>query len=386
MTSKSKKEIKFIQGNEACVEGALYAGVEFFAGYPITPSTEIAELLAGRLPEQGGKFIQMEDEIASMCAIVGASLTGRKVMTATSGPGFSLKQEAIGYACMAEIPCVIANVQRGGPSTGNPTHVGQGDINQARWGTHGDHNIIALTASNHQDVFSITVDAFNMAETSRTPVILLFDEAVGHLREKLIIPEAGELPIVDRLRTSVPKGVDYYPYLPREDGRLPMSDFGGHHRYNVTGLFHDMWGFPSNNPKVVNELLRHLVDKIDNNIQAITRFKEHFMEGAEYILISYGSSARSAIHLAQNRRAKGEKIGVLELQSIWPFPAQMVREKCRGAKAVLVVEMNMGQVMAQVKAAVDEPGRVFLANRIDGKLVTPSDIKQLLRVIQGRGV
>ncbi|KJS02805.1 MAG: 2-oxoglutarate ferredoxin oxidoreductase subunit alpha [Desulfobulbaceae bacterium BRH_c16a] len=378
--------IKFIQGNEACVEGALYAGLEFFAGYPITPSTEIAEHLAGRLPERGGKFIQMEDEIASMCAIVGASLTGRKVMTATSGPGFSLKQEAIGYACMAEIPCVIANVQRGGPSTGNPTHVSQGDVNQARWGTHGDHNIIALTASNHQDVFSITVDAFNMAETYRTPVILLLDEAVGHLREKLVIPEKGELPIVDRLRTSVPKGVDYHPYLPREDGRLPMSDFGGDHRYNVTGLFHDMWGFPSNNPKVVNELLRHLVDKIDNNIQTITRYKEHCLEGAEYILISYGSSARSAIHLAQNRRNKGEKIGVLELQSIWPFPVELVREKCAGAKAVLVVEMNMGQVMAQVKAAVDEPGKVFLANRIDGKLITPSDIKRLLRVIQGRGV
>jgi 2-oxoglutarate ferredoxin oxidoreductase subunit alpha len=378
--------VKFIQGNEACVEGALYAGLEFFAGYPITPSTEIAEHLAGRLPERGGKFIQMEDEIASMCAIVGASLTGRKVMTATSGPGFSLKQEAIGYACMAEIPCVIANVQRGGPSTGNPTHVSQGDINQARWGTHGDHNIIALTASNHQDVFSITVDAFNMAETYRTPVILLLDEAVGHLREKLVIPEKGELPIVDRLRTSVPKGVDYHPYLPREDGRLPMSDFGGDHRYNVTGLFHDMWGFPSNNPKVVNELLRHLVDKIDNNIQTITRYKEHCLEGAEYILISYGSSARSAIHLAQNRRNKGEKIGVLELQSIWPFPIELVREKCAGAKAVLVIEMNMGQVMAQVKAAVDEPGKVFLANRIDGKLITPSDIKGLLRVIQGRGV
>ena len=301
--------IKFLQGNEACVEGALYAGVEFFAGYPITPSTEIAEVLSARLPEKGGKFIQMEDEIASMCAIVGASLTGRKVMTATSGPGFSLKQEAIGYACMAEIPCVIANVQRGGPSTGNPTHVSQGDINQARWGTHGDHNIIALTASNHQDVFSITVDAFNLAETYRTPVILLLDEAVGHLREKLVIPEVGELPIVDRLRTSVRKGVDYHPYLPREDGRLPMSDFGGDHRYNVTGLFHDMWGFPSNNPKVVNELLRHLVDKIDNNIQAITRYKEHFLEDADYILVSYGSSARSAIHLAKNRRAKGEKIG-----------------------------------------------------------------------------
>lgn len=378
--------IRFVQGNEACVEGAIYAGVEFFAGYPITPSTEIAEHLSRRLPEVGGKFIQMEDEIASMCAIIGASLTGKKVMTATSGPGFSLKQEAIGYACMAEIPCVIANVQRGGPSTGNPTHVSQGDINQARWGTHGDHAIIALTASNHQDVFNITVDAFNMAETYRTPVVLLFDEAVGHMREKLVIPEEGELEIVDRLRTSVPKGVDYHPYLPREDGRLPMSDFGGEHRYNVTGLFHDMWGFPSNNPTVVNELLRHLVDKIDNNVHAITRYKEHCMDDAEYVFVSYGSAARSAIHLAQTRRNRGEKIGVLELQSIWPFPVDVVREKCADAKAILVVEMNMGQVMAQVKAAVRKPNRVFLANRIDGKLITPTDIKKLLRVIQGRGV
>lgn len=380
------EKIKFVQGNEACVEGAIYAGIDFFAGYPITPSTEIAEHLSRRLPEIGGKFIQMEDEIASMCAIIGASLTGKKVMTATSGPGFSLKQEAIGYACMTEIPCVIANVQRGGPSTGNPTHVSQGDINQARWGTHGDHSIIALTASNHQDVFAMTVHAFNMAETYRTPVVLLFDEAIGHMREKLVIPEKGELEIVDRLRTSLGKGVDYHPYLPREDGRLPMSDFGGEHRYNVTGLFHDMWGFPSNNPKIVNELLRHLVDKIENNVQSITRYKEHFMEGADYVLISYGSSARSAIHLAKTRRARGEKIGVLELQSIWPFPTELVREKCEGAKAVLVVEMNLGQVMAQVKAAVRKPGRVFLANRIDGQLITPSDIKKLLRVIQGRGV
>jgi 2-oxoglutarate ferredoxin oxidoreductase subunit alpha len=381
-----EKKIKFVQGNEACVEGALYAGLDFYAGYPITPSTEIAENLALRLPQIGGKFIQMEDEIASMCAIIGASLTGNKVMTATSGPGFSLKQEAIGYACMAEIPCVIANVQRGGPSTGNPTHVGQGDINQARWGTHGDHSIVALTASNHQDVFSMTVDAFNIAETYRTPVILLLDEAIGHMREKLVIPEAGEIELVERLRTSVPKGVDYRPYLPREDGRLPMSDFGGQHRYNVTGLYHDMWGFPSANPKVVNELLRHLVDKIDTNINAITRYKEHYLEDAEYILVSYGSSARSAIHMAKNRREKNEKIGVLELQSIWPFPAELVREKCAGAKAVVVVEMNMGQVLAQVKAAVSEPEKVFLANRIDGKLITPSDIKRLLRVIQGRGI
>lgn len=309
-----------------------------------------------------------------MCAIVGASLTGHKVMTATSGPGFSLKQEAIGYACMAEIPCVIANVQRGGPSTGNPTHVSQGDINQARWGTHGDHSIIVLTASNHQDIFAITVDAFNFAETYRTPVVLLLDEAFGHMREKLEIPEQGEIAIVDRLRTSLGKDVDYHPYLPREDGRLPMSDFGGHHRYNVTGLYHDMWGFPSNNPTVVNQLLRHLVDKIENNVHSITRYKEHYLENAEYILVSYGSSARSAIHLAEERRRRGEKIGVLELQSLWPFPTEIVREKCVNARAIVMVEMNMGQVMAQVKAAVDKPRRVFLANRFDGKLITPQDI------------
>ena len=381
-----QKRIRFVQGNEACVEGALYAGVSFFAGYPITPSTEIAELLSERLPARGGKFIQMEDEIASMCAIVGASLTGRKVMTATSGPGFSLKQEAIGYACMAEIPCVIVNVQRGGPSTGNPTHVGQGDINQARWGTHGDHNIIALTASNHQDVFAVTVDAFNLAETYRTPVILLFDEVIGHMRERLVLPEPGELELVERLRTSVPKDVDYHPYLPREDGRLPMSDFGGEHRYNVTGLYHDMWGFPTSSPKIVNGLLRHLMDKIDNRVHEITRYKEHYMDGAEYVLVAYGASARSAIHLARSRRRRGEPIGVIELQSLWPFPAHLIREKCRTAKAVLVVEMNMGQVLHQVRAAVAEPERVFLVNRFDGMLITPTNIQQIIRVIQGRGM
>ncbi|MCP4671107.1 MAG: 2-oxoacid:acceptor oxidoreductase subunit alpha [Desulfobacula sp.] len=382
----NENNIRFIQGNEACVEGALYAGIDFFAGYPITPSTEILEHLAARLPQIGGKFIQMEDEIASMGAIIGASLTGKKVMTATSGPGFSLKQEALGYACMAEIPCVIANVQRGGPSTGNPTHVSQGDVNQAKWGTHGDHAIIALTASNHQDVFKITVDAFNMAETYRTPVVLLLDESIGHMREKLVIPEPGEIPVVERLRTSVKGGVDYHPYLPREDGRLPMSDFGGEHRYNVTGLFHDMWGFPNNNPGVVGELLRHLVDKIENNVNEISMYKEYWLDDAEYILISYGSSARSAIHLAKNRRARGMKIGVLELQTLWPFPVDMIREKCAGAKAVLVVEMNMGQVVTQVRNAVDNPHSVFLANKITGELISPSDIKSVLRMIQGKGV
>ncbi len=378
--------LTFVQGNEACVEAALYAGLDFFAGYPITPSTEIAELMSVRLPLKGGKFMQMEDEIASICAIIGASLTGQKVLTATSGPGFSLMQEGLGFAIMAEIPCVIVDVQRGGPSTGLPTKVSQGDVNQARWGVHGDHSIIALTASNHQDVFSITVDAFNFSETYRTPVILLFDEVIGHMRERLEIPAPGEIPLVERLKTSVREGVDYHPYLPREDGRLPMSDFGGVHRYNVTGLFHDMWGFPSDNPRVVHELLRHLVDKIDGHVSELTRYKEYFVDDAEILLISYGASARSALHVASDRRKRGERIGLLELQTIWPFPAALVREKTKNARYVVVVEMNMGQLLQSVKEAVERPERVFLSNRVDGVLITPDDIRNILRLIQGKGV
>ena len=380
------KTIKFIQGNEVCVEAAIYAGLDFYAGYPITPSSEITEHLARRLPQIGGKFIQMEDEIASLCAIIGASLTGHKVMTATSGPGFSLMQEALGYAVMTEIPCVIVDVQRGGPSTGIPTHGSQADVNQARWGTHGDHSIIALTASNHQDLFEMTVYAFNLAETYRTPVILLLDELVGHMRERLIVPEKGEIPLVERLKTSVKEGVDYHPYLPREDGRLPMSDFGGVHRYNVTGLYHDMWGFPSSEPRVVHGLIRHLMDKLENRAGQIARFKEYHLEDADVVFISFGCAARSALHVVKNRQQRGERLGLLELQTLWPFPSEIVREKCAGARSVIVVEMNMGQVLQAVKMAVDEPQKVFLANRIDGVFITPSDILNILRLIQGKGV
>ncbi len=380
------QDIKFIQGNEVCVEAALYAGLDFFAGYPITPSSEIAEHMAARLPGIGGKFLQMEDEISSLCAITGASLTGHKVMTATSGPGFSLMQEALGYAIMTEIPCVITNVQRGGPSTGLPTHGSQGDVNQARWGTHGDHAIIALTASNHQDLFQITVEAFNLAETYRTPVILLLDEMLGHMREKLIIPEVGEIPVVKRLRTAVPEGVDFHPYLPREDGRLPMSDFGDKHRYNVTGLYHDMWGFPTSDPQVIHGLIHHLTDKIENRVEQLTRYKEYFLEDAEVILLSYGSSARSALHIVKNRRKRGERLGLLELQTLWPFPAGLVRRKTKNADFVAVVEMNMGQIVDEVKKVVDQPKRVFLANRVDGEFITPTNIKDMIRLIQGRGV
>lgn len=376
----------FIQGNQAVVEGALYAGLEFYAGYPITPSTEIAEILSERLPCKGGKFIQMEDELASMCAIVGASLTGLKAMTATSGPGFSLMQEALGYAVMAEVPCVVCNVQRGGPSTGMPTAVAQGDVMQARWGTHGDHAIITLTASNLGDVFSMTVEAFNMAETYRTPVVLLLDEVVGHMREKVVIPSPGETEVVERLRTTVPDGTDYHPYLPREDGRLPMSDFGGVHRYNVTGLVHDMWGFPSNDPVVTYELLHHLVEKIENNSEGLARVQEYFTDDAEILLISYGSSARSSLHLVEDRRKRGVKIGLLELNSLWPFPGEIVRKHCQGKRHILVVEMNRGQIVWEVKKVTDNPERVYLANRYDGVFISHNDILKVLNVIMGKGV
>ncbi len=376
----------FIQGNEVFTKAAIYAGVQFYAGYPITPSTEIAELMSERLPQVGGRFIQMEDEIASICAIIGASLTGLKVMTATSGPGFSLMQEAIGYGVMAEVPLVVINVQRGGPSTGLPTSVAQGDVMQARWGTHGDHSIIALTASNLQEAFRITVEAFNLAETFRSPVILLFDEVLAHMREKVEIPAPGEIEVVKRLRTSVPKGTNYHPYLAREDGRLPMSDFGGVHRYNVTGLVHDMWGFPSSDPKVAYDLLHHIVDKLENQAELLARYKEYYTTDAEILLISYGSPTRSALHMVEARRKRGLKIGLLELQSLWPFPRETVRRKCEGRSHVLVVEMNMGQICQEVKKAVLEPDKVFLANRIDGTFISPADILRALNMIQGRGV
>jgi len=388
----SKPKIKtvfgtqFLQGNEVCSHAAMYAGLQFFAGYPITPSTEIAEILSVLLPKKGGKFIQMEDEIASLCAVIGASLTGFKSMTATSGPGFSLMQEALGFGIMAEIPCVIVDVQRGGPSTGMPTSPSQGDVMQTRWGTHGDHAIITLTASNHQDLFELTIDAFNFAETFRTPVILLLDEVVGHMREKLTIPEPDEIELLDRLVTSVPQGIDYHPYFPREDGRLPMSDFGGVHRFNVTGLVHDMWGFPSNKPDAANELLHHLVNKIENRKDSILRYKEYYIEDAETILISYGCAARSALHIMENRRQVGQRIGMIELNTIWPFPVDMIAEKCRNATYIVVVEMNMGQIVKEVRQAAPHPERVYLANRVDGQMITPTNIKELLRIIQGKGV
>jgi len=275
---------------------------------------------------------------------------------------------------------------RGGPSTGLPTQPSQGDVNQARWGTHGDHSIIALTASTHRGIFEATVRAFNLAETYRTPVILLIDELLGHMRERLDLPSAEEIPLVERLRTSVPKGVDYHPYLPREDGRLPMSDFGGDHRYNVTGLHHDMWGFPTTDPGAVHDLMHHLNDKIDQRAGELASYRSFGLDDADVLLISYGSAARSARALVEERRIGGYRIGILELETLWPFPKQLIREVCRDREAVIVVEMNTGQIHAQVRNAVSDPGRVYLANRIDGQFIRPRDINQVMRIVEGAGV
>lgn len=381
------KNIQFIPGSDACIEGALYAGCDFFAGYPITPSSEVAEGMSAALPKRGGKFIQMEDEIASMACIIGACLAGKKVMTATSGPGFSLKQEGIGYACMAELPCVVVNVQRGGPSTGNPTHVSQGDTMQARWGTHGDHSIIAMTASNLQDLFTTTVEAFNFAEIYRTPVILMFDEATQHLREKVVIPEPGEIEVIPRLRTTIPVGEKYYPYLTDANGKRPMSDFGAGHRYNVTGLHHNISGFPDVSPKNVDALIHHLVEKIENKANEIARYKEYYMDDAEYVIVAYGTTTRSAIQAAEDYRNQlGIKVGVFELQVVWPFADDIIREKCANAKAVIVAEMNMGQIVREVDRVLASPGKVFLSNRANNEIIKPSDIKASLKMIIGKGV
>lgn len=380
------QNIKFLQGNEACVEAAMYAGLNFYAGYPITPSSEVAELLALKLPKAGGKFIQMEDEIGSMCAIIGASQAGARSMTATSGPGFSLMQEALGYAIMTEIPCVILNVQRGGPSTGLPTQTSQADVNQARWGTHGDHSIIVLTASNHQDIFKMTVEAFNFSEYYRTPVILLFDETVGHMREKLVIPEPGELEVFTRIASTVQESEKFHPYLTRYDGLLPMANFGEGKRHNVTGLVHDIWGFPASAPHVVNDLIYRLSNKIERDVNKIARYREYYVDDAETLLISYGGSARTALQAVHEERGKGEKIGLLELQTLWPFPKEIVRNYCEKAKTVIVVEMNLGQVYRNVRQAAKDPSKVYLSNRVDGKLISPEDIYEILWAVDQEGI
>jgi 2-oxoglutarate/2-oxoacid ferredoxin oxidoreductase subunit alpha len=362
-----------LQGNEAIVEGALAAGCTFFAGYPITPATEISEVMSFRLPAVGGSFIQMEDEIASMGAVIGASLAGAKSMTATSGPGFSLMQENLGFACIAEVPCVIVNVMRGGPSTGLPTSPSQGDVMQARWGTHGDHPIIVLAVSTTRDCFDLTVKAFNLSEKYRTPVIILADEVVAHTRELIRLPHREEIEVVDRIRPNMPPEW-YIPYENNSRGVPPMGIFGDGYRYHVTGLVHDVRGFPTQRQDEIVPFLNRLFRKINQHFYDIQMVDEESMEDADVAVIAYGSVARSARRAVREARQRGIRAGLLQLITLWPFPRQILTPHLRRVRAVLVPELNMGQVSREVKRINQGVTRVETMNRIDGGLITPEDI------------
>ncbi|THB68622.1 MAG: 2-oxoacid:acceptor oxidoreductase subunit alpha [Desulfovibrio sp.] len=378
---KKKRTQLFALGNEAVVEGALLAGCTFFAGYPITPSSEIMEVMAQRLPmEEDSVFIQMEDEIASMGAIIGASLAGRKVMTATSGPGFSLMQELIGYGCMVEAPMVIVNVMRGGPSTGLPTSPAQGDVQMARWGTHGDHPIIVLSASTVQQCLDMTITAFNFAEKYRTPVILLLDEVTAHTRERFELPFAEEYEVFSRITPSVPPEW-FHPFQDSLRGVPPMPPLGAGYRVHVTGLTHDEMGFPTQRPEEIEEAISRLFRKIDQFYPDIMMVEEYKTEDAEVAVIAYGSVARSAHHAVDRAREEGVKAGLLELKTLFPFPRPQVVKLARRCKCLLVPEMNMGQMSREVKRVNNGITRVRTINRVDGRIITPTQILKNLTQI-----
>lgn len=376
-----KNNIKLMQGNEACVEGALAAGMKFFSGYPITPSTEIAEISATKLPVIGGKFIQMEDEIAAMAAIIGASLTGLKSMTATSGPGFSLKQENIGYACITEIPCVIVNVQRGGPSTGLPTAPAQGDIMQAKWGTHGDHPVIAFSPSSVRETFDLTIKCFNLAEKYRTPVMLLMDEVISHMREKIEIPETSEIEIFDRLKPDV-KPSEYSAYKVLDGEIVPrMASFGEGYRYHVTGLSHDETGFPSNDGEIAEKLIKRLVDKEYKYKADLTMFEEYDTEDADVVVLAYGGTARAAKKAVEMAVEKGLKVGFFRPITIWPFIEDEIIDLSKKCKNILVTEMNLKQYYYEVSRAASKETNVEFFGRVNGELLRPNEILEKIEEV-----
>lgn len=370
--------IKLMQGNEACVEGALKAGMNFFAGYPITPSTEIAELSSQKLPKIGGKFIQMEDEIAGISATIGAALTGKKAMTATSGPGFSLKQEGIGYGIITETPCVIVNVQRGGPSTGLPTSPAQGDIMQARWGTHGDHSIIALYPWSVKETYTETIRAFNLAEKYRTPVILLMDEVIAHMREKIEITEE-KVEICNRNSpTCSPK--DYKAFEIKKGDMVPeMIGFGKGYNFHVTGLVHGCTGFPSGNPDIAEEFLNRLVNKIEDNKEDIVEVKEYNLDDADIALVAFGSTARSAMSAVEALREEGVKIGLFRPITMWPLAEDEIKELSKKVKRIVVVEMNMGQYFNEVDRIACKNAKVEKYGRVNGQLIKPEEIIDFIK-------
>jgi len=366
--------IEFWQGNMALAQGAIAAGCRFFGGYPITPSTEIAEVCAEELPKLGGKFIQMEDEIAGIAATIGASIAGYKAMTGTSGPGFSLKQENLGLAYMAEIPLVVVDVMRGGPSTGLPTMVSQQDVMQARWGSHGDHGTIAYAPSSVQECYELAIEAFNMAERFRQPVLIMSDEVVGHMREKVVVPEPGSYTLVDRKRPSTPPDA-FVPYKADEaDDIPPMASFGDGYRWHVTGLTHNDWGFPTNNHGDIEKKMLRLMRKIDRFRDDIVKYETEAVEDAKILVVAYGSPARSALRAVRQAREKGIKAGFFRPITLWPFPDKEVGALAAKAHTVLVPELNCGQMVLEVERAVAGRARVLGQSLVNGELFKPSAI------------
>ncbi len=377
------KKVALMQGNSACAYGAVYAGAKFFGGYPITPSTEVAEVLSEELPKVGGKFIQMEDEIAAMASVIGASLTGLKSITATSGPGVSLKQELIGYACIAEVPCVIINVMRGGPSTGMPTGPGQSDVQQAKWGTHGDHPTIALVPSTIQEIFEETVRAFNLAEKYRMPVQVLYDEIVGHMREPLTFPEPGELEIIDREEPSV-SPEDYKPYDASKGEVPPLAAFGTDYRFHVTGLNKAADGFPTTKAELVDAEERRQVNKVESEVNAanIEKNEEYHCDDAEVIIFAYGSTARSARYAVNELRKEGIKAGLFRPITLWPFPQKRVAALGKQAKAIIVPELNLGQMILEVERVVKGDCTLAGIHRVDGEPINPGQIMDKVKEVK----
>ncbi|MBP7763853.1 MAG: 2-oxoacid:acceptor oxidoreductase subunit alpha [Deltaproteobacteria bacterium] len=370
----SAKEVKtgihFINGDEACCEGALAAGCRFFAGYPITPATEVAESMSRRLPEIGGIYIQMEDEIASMAAILGASWGGVKSMTSTSGPGFSLMMENIGLGICTETPCVVCNVQRAGPSTGLPTLVAQGDMMQARWGSHGHYEIIALSPSSPQEMFDFTIRAFNLSEYYRLPVILLADETIGHMTERVVVPPEEEIEIVNRRKPAVSRE-EYLPYEADPDGIAPMANCGDGYRIHVTGLTHDERGYPAMDAKAQEKMVTRLVDKIRNNRDKIISTKNLFLDDAEVVVVSYGISARSSMQAVQDARREGIKAGLIKLDTVWPFPEDLIRAVAASSKTMIMAEINGGQMVLELERAACGACPVRLVSNYGGAILHP---------------
>jgi 2-oxoglutarate ferredoxin oxidoreductase subunit alpha len=368
----------FLDGDQACCEGALAAGANFAAGYPITPSTEVVERFAARIPTVGGLFIQMEDELASSIAILGAAWAGAKAFTVTSGPGFSLMMEHIGLAAMTETPCVIVNVQRGGPSTGLPTLPGQADMMQARWGSHGDYEIIALCPNSPQECFDLMIYAFNFSEQYRVPVLFMMDECVGHMTEKVVIPPADRLEIFPRRYTSLPPA-EYRPFKPGPDGVPEFVKAGEGYRFHITGLTHDEQGYPVMNWRAQEKLVRRLVDKIRHHTEEIVLYDERDIEDAEVIVVAYGITSRVALRALQMARAEGIRAGLHRPIVVWPFPEKRLRELAEKTKAFVVVEMNYGQMVYEVERYAAGKVPTFLVPHGGGTVHDPADILKAIR-------